>query len=253
MDGKRILILGGTSEATALAGRLTERRDWRVTTSLAGRTRNPAPVPGDVRIGGFGGAEALADYLRMEAIDALVDATHPFAANISANAAIAGRLTGTATIHLVRPPWSAQPGDDWREVADVDAAAACLPKIPSSNNNTVFLTVGRRELAPFARMAGQRFLIRSIERPDELEDFTNAEWLFGRGPFSLKDERQLMGQHDVGCLVAKNAGGPATRAKLDAAGELKIPVVMISRPPPPDGVNLDTVERIEGWLRAQLD
>jgi precorrin-6A/cobalt-precorrin-6A reductase len=235
----RILILGGTGEARALAGRLDGHE---VITSLAGRTRRPAHPAGEMRIGGFGGTDGLAAYLRDAEIDAVVDATHPFAARISANAVAACERTGVRRLALVRPPWRPEPGDRWTEVADVEAAAAAL-----DGYTRAFLAVGRQGLAPFARCRSIAFVVRVVEAPDMLP-VPDAIVVTGRGPFALADEQALLAEHGIDVLVAKNAGGD--RAKLDAAREAGIPVILIARPAPPPGPRVETIDNALAWLRS---
>jgi precorrin-6A/cobalt-precorrin-6A reductase len=233
----RILILGGTAEARALAGRLDGHE---VITSLAGRTRKPATPAGELRSGGFGGTAGLAAYLRQAGIEAVIDATHPFAAEISANAVAACEQEGVPRVALVRPPWRAEPGDDWTEVADADAAAAAL-----AGHATAFLAVGRQGLAPFARCRDIAFVVRVVEPPDALP-LATATVVTGRGPFALADERALLAEHRIEVVVAKNAGGD--RAKLDAARQAGLPVILIARPPPPPGQRAETVADAVAWL-----
>lgn len=242
---RRILILGGTTEAAALAGTLATRPDLEVTTSLAGRTRRPAALPGRLRTGGFGGPAGLAGYLAAQGIDALVDATHPFAARISANAVEACRLRPTPSLALVRPPWEPQPGDCWTRVPDLPAAAAAVP--PGAR---VLLAVGRQDLGPFAGRADAWFLIRSVEPPDAPLPPDHAI-LTARGPFRVADEMALLTTHRISILVAKNSGG--NDAKLDAARRLGLPVLLVSRPPPPPGDRAATVAEALAWLDARVD
>ncbi|MGF6231451.1 precorrin-6A/cobalt-precorrin-6A reductase [Inquilinus ginsengisoli] len=232
MAGRRLLILGGTGEASALARALAEAGDWAVTTSLAGRTRTPAALPGAVRIGGFGGADGLAAYLRAERIDRVIDATHPFAATMSANAAAACARLGLPLLRIERPAWSPAPGDRWIDVADAGAAADWLvAALPAGS--AVLLTLGRQEVAPFQRCPDLRFVLRSIEAPAAQDLPPDCLLLSERGPFTLHGERALIDRHGIRAIVAKNAGGDATAAKLAGAREAAIPVLMIRRPAPP--------------------
>ncbi|RDE09977.1 cobalt-precorrin-6A reductase [Pelagibacterium lacus] len=224
-DRGGILILGGTGEARALAAALVAR-GHEVTTSLAGRTSAPSLPAGAVRSGGFGGAEGLAAYLAAQRPHLVIDATHPFAARISANAAAACRRTGTPLVRLERPAWSAPPDHPWIEVATIEAAAAILP-----SGATGFLSIGRQELAPFFSRPDCRFVARMIEVPSGLP----ADWtaIAARGPFSRDDERALFSARGITHLVSKNSGGDQTHAKLDAAADLGIAVIMVARPPLP--------------------
>ncbi|WP_433296353.1 cobalt-precorrin-6A reductase [Actinoplanes sp. CA-030573] len=216
-----VLILGGTTEARALAGALT---GFAVITSLAGRTSSPLLPAGEVRIGGFGGAEGLTGFLRERRIDILIDATHPFAARISANAAVAAGAAGIPLLVLRRPGWTERPGDDWRRVPDLDAAAAALPEA----GRRVFLTTGRQGLAAFAHLDECWFLARSVEPPAGPRP-RNLDVLLDRGPFTLDGELRVMRDHRIDVLVSKDSGG--STAKLDAARTLGIPVVLVERPP----------------------
>jgi len=242
---RRVLILGGITEAAALTRALATRPDLEVTTSLAGRTRAPAALPGRVRTGGFGGAAGLAAYLVAEGIDALIDATHPFATRISANAVEACRLRPTPRLALVRPPWEPQPGDRWTCVPDLPTAAAAIP-----SGARVLLATGRQDLGPFANRADAWFLIRSVEPPDGPLPPNHAV-LTARGPFRVEDEAALLTTHRITVLVAKNSGG--NDAKLEAARRLAIPVTLVSRPPPPPGDRAATVAEALAWLDARID
>ncbi|MFD5073658.1 cobalt-precorrin-6A reductase [Streptomyces sp. NPDC058371] len=226
-----ILLLGGTTEARELAARLAARTGVRVTTSLAGRVARPGALEGDVRIGGFGGAEGLAAWLREHQVDAVVDATHPFAEGITANAARAAAATGVPAVVLRRPGWQPQADDRWHPVASLTAAAELLPGL----GRRVFLTTGRLGLAAFADLAGLRFLVRSVEAPEPpMPPHTRV--LLARGPFTVPDETALLREHRIDVLVTKDSGGEATSAKLTAARALGLPVVVVRRPPLPEGV-----------------
>ncbi len=236
----RILILGGTAEARRLADCLG---DHAVITSLAGRTRNPAQTAGgEMRVGGFGGTDALAVYLREAGIEAVVDATHPFAIQISANAVAACMQEHIPRLALVRPPWHAELGDRWIEVADAEAAAQALDGYAKA-----FLAVGRQGLAPFGHCRDIAFVVRVVELPETVP-LAHATVVVGRGPFALAAERTLLAEHHIDVVVAKNAGGD--RAKLDAAREANIPVILIARPPPPPGPAVRTVAEAVDWVRV---
>ncbi|MFI1418685.1 cobalt-precorrin-6A reductase [Streptomyces sp. NPDC020731] len=226
-----VLVLGGTTEARALATELSARPGTRVTTSLAGRVRRPGAVAGEVRVGGFGGAEGLADWLRAQRADAVVDATHPFAETITANAVRAATATGLPLVVLRRPGWRPGPRDDWHPVPSLDAAADLLPRL----GHRVLLTTGRLGLAAFAHLTDLRFVVRSVEPPEPpMPPHTHV--LLARGPFTTADETALLRDHRVDVLVTKDSGGAATSAKLTAARDLGLPVVVVRRPPLPDGV-----------------
>ena len=212
---RRILILGGTTEARRLAERLAGRHDLAVTLSLAGRTAKPATQPVPVRIGGFGGAEGLAHYLATERIDALIVATHPYAAIIAANAARAAAAAGVPLLALRRPPWVAVAGDRWIEVGDAGEAIRALGQTP----RRVFVALGRQELAPFTQAPQHHYLIRSVDPVDPPLPLPHVTYVTGRGPFSEPDDRALMTTHRIDIVVAKNSGGGATYGKIAASGE----------------------------------
>ncbi|WP_433367899.1 cobalt-precorrin-6A reductase [Actinoplanes sp. CA-142083] len=235
-----VLILGGTAEGRALAAALS---GYQVISSLAGRTRTPLLPPGEVRIGGFGGVEGLATFLLERRIDVLVDATHPFAESISANAAAAASATGVPLLVLRRPGWTPQAGDDWRRVPDLAQAAALLPHL----GHRVFLTTGRQGIAAFAGLDECWFLARSVEPPEPPMP-ARLEVLLDRGPFTVDGELRLLHDHRIDVLVSKDSGG--SDAKLVAARELGIPVVLVDRPaPPPAAITVATVEEAVAWLR----
>ncbi|MEU6574764.1 cobalt-precorrin-6A reductase [Streptomyces sp. NPDC046805] len=241
-----VLILGGTTEARRLAAELAARPGVRVTTSLAGRVARPGAVEGEVRTGGFGGVEGLADWLRERRVDAIVDATHPFAAEITANAARAAAATGLPLVVLRRPGWQPVPGDRWHPVPSLSAAADALPRL----GHRVFLTTGRLGLAAFAHLADLHFVVRSVEPPAPPMP-TDVEVVLARGPFTLADESALLRDHRIEVVVTKDSGGEATSAKLTAARALGLPVVVVRRPPLPDGVTAvpdvpGVLERLEG-------
>ncbi|MFC8426996.1 cobalt-precorrin-6A reductase [Streptomyces sp. NPDC057253] len=237
-----VLILGGTTEARELAAVLAGRPGVRVTTSLAGRVARPGAIVGEVRVGGFGGAEGLAEWLREEHVDTLVDATHPFARAITANAARAAALTGVPSLVLRRPGWRPGRQDRWHLVDSLDEAAQSLPGL----GRRVFLTTGRMELAAFAHLTDLHFVVRSVEPPEPPMP-PHTEVLLARGPFTVADESALLKNHRIDVLVTKDSGGAATAAKLTAARELALPVVVVRRPPLPAGVT--EVPDVAGVLR----
>jgi precorrin-6A/cobalt-precorrin-6A reductase len=246
---RRILILGGTAEARRLAARLAPRKDLAVTLSLAGRTAAPAAQPVPVRIGGFGGAEGLAHYLTVESIDALIDATHPYAATISENAVRAAERANVAHLALHRPPWLCHPGDRWIEVVDVAGAVGALGKAP----RRVFVALGRNELAPFVGAPQHHYLIRSVDPIDPPLPVPHAAYITGRGPFDEADERALMMRARIEVVIAKNSGGDASYGKIAAARALGLPVIMLRRPALPCAPSIETrVETIDDVL-AWLD
>ncbi len=244
----RILILGGTAEAAGLARTLAGNAGIAAITSLAGRTRSPAAVPGDLRVGGFGGPEALAEYLRSEKIDLLVDATHPFAARISGNAAQACDRAKVPRLLLARPPWTARAGDNWIPAANTEAAAAALPGL----GRRAFLAIGRQELAAFAGPTQPWFLVRLVEEPEAPPPLAAYHLLLGRGPFAEPQERELLRAHRIEVVVSKNSGGAGAAAKIAAARALGLPVVMIERPPVPASETAENVEAARAWIDARL-
>jgi precorrin-6A/cobalt-precorrin-6A reductase len=237
-----VLILGGTAEARELASRLAIRPDLRVISSLAGRTDVPVPPPGEVRIGGFGGADGLAGWLRAEQVAAVIDATHPFAQAISAHAALACASSRTPLLRLLRPPWTAGPGDDWREAGSLEAAADLLP----SAGRRAFLTIGRQGLHVFAPLDQTWFLIRCATPP--AGPLPAARHVIVAGLGGPGDERAIMTEHRIDVLVTKNSGGALTAGKLTAANQLGLPVVMIRRPPLADVRTCSSPGDAVSWL-----
>lgn len=223
-----ILVLGGTAEARELATVLAARDGVRVTSSLAGRVTRPGALDGDVRVGGFGGAEGLASWLREHGVDAVVDATHPFAEAITRNAARAAAATGVPVVVLRRPGWRPGAGDSWHPVASLHAAAELLPRL----GRRAFLTTGRLGLAAFAHLAETHFVVRSVEQPEPPMP-PDTRVVLARGPFTVAGETELLRKHRIDVLVTKDSGGAATAAKLSAARELGLPVVVVRRPPLP--------------------
>lgn len=244
MSRLRLLILGGTSEASALARRLSGESWTAPVLSLAGATANPAPQPIPQRLGGFGGADGLAAYLVRERIAAVIDATHPFAAGISANAAVACRAAGVPLVVFTRPPWRPEPGDRWNEVPTMTAAVEAL----GIARKIVLLTQGRLQLAPFGRAPQHRYVVRAIDPPAEIDALPEHKLILARGPFSLAGELDLMRSERIETLVAKNSGGGATYPKIEAARALGIPVVIVRRPPPPEAEALHDIDLVMGWI-----
>jgi precorrin-6A/cobalt-precorrin-6A reductase len=244
-----VLILGGTAEARELASRLTIRPDLRVISSLGGgcgRTDDPVPPPGEVRTGGFGGVDGLAGWLGAQQVAAVVDATHPFAQTISAHAALACARSQTPLLRLLRPPWTAGPGDDWREAGSLQAAAELLP----SAGRRAFVTTGRQGLHVFATLEQTWFLIRCASPPTGPLPAARHV-IVTRDPGDAAAERAIMTQHRIDVLVTKNSGGPLTAGKLTAANQLGIPVVMIRRPPLADVRSCSSPGDAVSWLRRQ--
>jgi precorrin-6A/cobalt-precorrin-6A reductase len=241
----KVLILGGTGEARALAAALVARR-IDVVTSLAGVTSAPVLPPGEIRRGGFGGADGLATYLARGGIGLVADATHPFAAVISHHGAQAAAASGVAYLRLERPAWVPAPGDRWQQVADVAAAVAAVP--PAA---TALVTIGRKELSAFARRDDVTVIARAIERPGFVLP-RGWKLLLARPPFALEDEIALMRAESVSVLVTKNAGGEATTPKLAAARALNLPVIMVARPAKPAAETAATVEAMVERIVAKL-
>jgi precorrin-6A/cobalt-precorrin-6A reductase len=246
------LILGGTADAIEIARRLDRVADIDVVSSMAGVTRAPRRPPGRVRTGGFGGAAGLSDYLRTETIAGVIDATHPFAGQISRHAAEAGAATGVPVLHLIRPAWRRQDGDTWHGVASAGQAAAWLTASALPDGAAIFLTIGRGAVAAFADADRFRYVVRSIEPPAGIARLGDAVSVLARGPFSLEAERALMRRHEIACLVAKNSGGGASCAKIEAARTLGLPVVMIRQPEPPEGARAGDADAVVAWVRARL-
>ena len=245
---ERLLLLGGTREAVELGQALEGDPRVEAITSLAGLTRQPAPVAGALRRGGFGGAAGLEAWLRAEGIGLVVDATHPYAEAISAHAAAACEAAAVPRLALHRAPWVPEPGEHWIEVADAESAARALPAL----GERVLLTIGSRGLEPFLRIPKLRLVVRTIETPDIALDPARVELLRARGPFDFDGERRLLASRSIDVLVSKNSGGPAAHAKLAAARALGLPVVMIARPPPPPGERVESVAAALAWVEARL-
>ncbi|WP_327695730.1 cobalt-precorrin-6A reductase [Streptomyces sp. NBC_00459] len=259
-----VLILGGTTEARRLAELIaagTGLPALRVTNSLAGRVSTPRLPPGEVRVGGFGGAEGLAEWLRAHQVDALIDATHPFAETIGFHAARAAAAAHVPLLALRRPGWVPVEGDDWHEVGSLEEAAALLPAL----GRRVFLTTGRLGLAAFAVPALDElwFLVRSVDAPEPPHP-ARMEVLLDRGPFTLDGEpgergeprkpgeRELLRRHRIDVVVTKDSGGPATAPKLTAAREAGLPVVVVRRPAVLEGVRVaDGPEQALHWLMSR--
>lgn len=240
----RILILGGTGEARELAAALVAA-GADVVSSLAGRVSRPRLPDGPVRVGGFGGADGLAAFLREDGITHVVDATHPFAATITANAARAAAEAGVPRLVLLRPGWAAD--QSWEPAADIGEAAAAVARWPGDG---VFLTTGRRDLAAFAPDSAHQFLVRTVDPPDGPVP-PRMTLILDRGPYTVDGESALMRAHQVGLLVTKNSGGPMTAAKLTAARGLGVHVVMVARPPlPPGSTAVPAVPDALRWLKA---
>lgn len=247
-EPRRVLILGGTAEARELARRLSRQTGLEVVTSLAGVTRNPELPPGELRRGGFGGAAGLEAYLRDEAVACLVDATHPYAERISANAAAATAAAGVPRLQLLRPPWNEEPGDRWIRVRDTKEAAKRLPDL----GRRVFISSGRQGIGAFRTLSAHWFLIRLIDPPEAPLPLPAYEVTPGRAPFTIEQETGLLQRHRIEVLVSKNSGGDMTYAKIAAARSLGLPVVMLDRPAPQPGPTITEPAAAADWLRQEL-
>jgi precorrin-6A/cobalt-precorrin-6A reductase len=247
----RLLLLGGTTEASALARRLAGSPGVTVITSLAGRTSRPSVPPGQLRVGGFGGTAGLLDYLRSEAIDMLIDATHPFAAVMRWHAEEACRVAAIPRLRIERPPWLAGSGDRWTHAATLVEAGR---HVATADRHRVLLTTGRTGLEAFTpAVAPHRWwLVRCIEAPSPLP-LHPAEVVLSRGPYALDGEVDLLASQRIDLLVTKNSGGTAAVAKLDAARSLGVEVLMVDRPPPTPGPTVPTVDEAAAWVDARSD
>lgn len=240
----RVLILGGTTEASALARLIAGDPRFEATLSLAGRTAAPAEQPIAMRSGGFGGAAGLARHLDSHGITAVVDATHPYAARISANAVAACRQAGVPLASLARAAWQPQPGDRWIGAPSTEAAVRAL----GMRKRRVFVTVGRQELPLFAAAPQHRYLARLIEPPQDVPLPPDLVLVRQRGPFDFDAEHRLLRDEAIEVVVSKNAGGSATYAKIEAARALGLPVVMIERPDKPAGHVVASPAEAMAWL-----
>ncbi|MFS4582494.1 cobalt-precorrin-6A reductase [Phaeobacter sp. C3_T13_0] len=248
----RILLLGGTTEASALARTLAEA-DADAVFSYAGRTAKPVSQPLPTRVGGFGGAEGLAAYLGDEGITHVVDATHPFAAQMSTNAVQACTTAGVALCGYERPPWQAGAGDEWLHATSIDAAVDALPDSPAR----VFLAIGKQNLSQFAVKPQHHYLLRLVDQPDAPLPLPQTMVEIARGPFDVAGDTSLMQRHAITHVVAKNAGGTGAHAKLTAARNLNLPVIMIGRPELSAKAGqrpvLGSVEEVMAWLSHRSD
>jgi precorrin-6A/cobalt-precorrin-6A reductase len=246
LSGGTVLLLGGTAEARALAAAL-HADGVEVVSSLAGRVSRPALPVGEVRIGGFGGVDGLVAYLRDEPVTAMIDATHPFAATISAHAAEAAARTDTPLLALRRPGWTQRVGDRWTRVPDIGAAARAVAAAPPG---AVFLTTGRRDLSAFSADDRHDYLVRTVDPPAGATP-PRMTLLLARGPYEVEAETALMREHAIELLVTKDSGGALTEAKLDAARALEVPVLVVDRPALRAGVLAvpDVAGAVE-WVRT---
>ncbi|XOZ32518.1 cobalt-precorrin-6A reductase [Halomonadaceae bacterium KBTZ08] len=248
----RILILGGTRDAMTLAEQLLDKPELAPTYSLAGRTRRPLPPALPTRRGGFGGIEGLKQWLMEHDIAAVVDATHPFAAEMSHNAAIACQELDLPLGRLEREPWAPQSDDDWHPVADLHEAARKATEL-TGPGDTLWLTTGRTSLPAFEGIPDRHLLVRCVDAPEPEPSFDQWTLIEDRGPYTLEGERQLIANHQIAALITKNSGGQAARPKLDAAREAGIPVIIIDRPPlPPATHSFQSPEEVTQWLEQAL-
>lgn len=250
---KHLLILGGTGEARELARRvsLLIGKRVRVTTSLAGRRASSPNLAGEVRSGGFGGIQGMMDYMAENAVDLVVDATHPFSPTISDHAAAAcgdARDGGIPRLQLMRAQWRIPPSAKWVEVDDFQAAANYLPQFAKR----VLLTTGIRGLEAFSRLKDLWFLVRLIDAPETPPPLVDYQIITGKPPYSLEDERAVLAEHSIDAIVAKNAGGDATEAKIFAAAEAGVKIVLIRRPPPEPGPIAETVDEAFAWIEERV-
>jgi precorrin-6A/cobalt-precorrin-6A reductase len=245
---KKLLILGGTGEAMRLATLAVEIDELTVISSLAGRTQQPVLPVGTTRSGGFGGTAGLVAYLKSTEIDLLIDATHPFASQISWHTAAAAQICGLPRLLLERPAWVPLAGDRWLSTNNNETAAQLL----LNNFQRVFLTIGRQELTSYAHLTNSWFLMRSIDPPPPDQLLPPGQLLLAKGPFDIDAERDLLTNYQIQVVVSKNSGGTATYAKIQAARELAIPVIMISRPAMPEGDRVIDLADAMQWLKSHL-
>ena len=238
-----LLILGGTRNASDLALHVAKSGVDAVL-SYAGAVSNPREQPIPTRIGGFGGADGLAAHLLDFEVSHIVDATHPFAAQMSRNAVAAATRAAVPLIALTRPPWEPQPGDEWLRTPDMATAVQALAIPPKR----VFLAIGRTDVARFTEQPQHHYLLRLVDAPSAAPPLPNHEIVLDRGPFDIASDRALLESHGIELVVSKNSGGDGARAKLDAARELGLPVLMIDRPELPPRREVETVEQVMSWI-----
>ena len=257
---KKLLILGGTHEAYELAECLVSELSSEqliVINSLAGATGNPKIPAGEVRIGGLGGLSGLLNYLVMENISILVNATHPYALQIGKNALAASTELRLPYLRLTRPPWVKLPEDHWIEVPDMEAAANYLIDYKTISQNelykhSVFLTIGNRGLSIFRKCNKNRFIVRTVDPPEEASSWSEAIFLEGRGPFTLENELALFRQNAITILITKNSGGISTYAKIEAARKLCVPVIMVARPVSSLKEIYPTIDDTTEWITKNI-
>lgn len=241
-EHRKIAILGGTRDARTLAYKLYEA-GHDVITSLAGRTTTPEEISGRVRIGHFGGEEGLADWLKEEGIDCMIDATHPFSAKMTSNAHWAGKSVDCPVIHLQRKSWQQQDGDNWVRVSSYEEAAHAIPV-----NSRVFLSVGRQPISHFAHRRDIYAIMRMIDAPSAECPLPAGDVLLARPGKTASQEEELFRQYGITCLVSKFSGGASAYPKIEAARHLKIPVIIIERPQADIGETADSLEAVIKWV-----
>lgn len=239
----RALILGGTSDANRLADAVA-RAGIDAVYSYAGRTQSPVAPSLPIRTGGFGGVAGLSEFIAREAITHVIDATHPFAAEMSRHAVEACAMSKTPLIALERAPWTRSAGDRWIEVDNIDSAVDALPDARAS----VFLAIGRQHLAPFAAKPQHVYTLRFVDPPVSALPFPATDIIVSRGPFTVAGDLDLMRTRNIAWVIARNSGGDGARAKIDAARELGLPVIMIARPVLPERKQVESVEAVLAWL-----
>ncbi|UWQ23788.1 cobalt-precorrin-6A reductase [Leisingera aquaemixtae] len=239
----RILLLGGTTEASALAKTLAGA-GMDAVFSYAGRTAHPVSQPLPTRVGGFGGIEGFAAYLKAENITHVVDATHPFAAQMSSNAVHACEAAGVPLCAFERPAWQAGEGDQWLHTDSIEEAVNALPDTPAR----VFLAIGKQNLTQFAAKPQHHYLLRLVDAPEADLPLPHTTVEIARGPFDAAGDTALLQRHAITHVVAKNAGGAGAAAKLTAARNLALPVIMIGRPEVPQRPVMGSVAEVMAWL-----
>ena len=246
---KTLLILGGTAEARQIAKTAITQHGsaLRVITSWAGRTARVPDIPGETRIGGFGGAAGLVEYLNAETIDMVLDATHPFASQISSNAHDACSIANISCLQLVRPKWELPSSKKCIEVESVTAAAESI----RHRTKRAFLTTGRQTLSTFSGADNVWFLVRLLKKPTEPLPLKQFHVTTGYPPFSKQTEKALMVEHQIDTLISKSSGGPMP-AKITAALELDLTIVLASAPPPPPGKHATNLNECLKWISARI-
>jgi len=239
----KILILGGTAEGVGVTKVVSEFSGMEPVYSLAGATKSPNLPNCRTRVGGFGGADGLSRYLKQEKIDGLVDATHPYASQMANHATLACEESNIPRIKLLRPAWTPVPGDDWHGVENAVEAAKLIPEIAKR----VFLATGHKDLPTFEALSENWFLVRLVDAPKAEISLHKHQLILGRGPFDLEAETQLLRTHKIDAVISKNSGG-STYAKIEAARNLGLPVIMIDRPKPPKGIVVDSLDDIKNWF-----